>query len=352
MPRRMRLGRHPRPQGAGAGGEDVLHVVLAAQPDLGDGADRLDVAVQLGDDPSVADEDPVVERPEAAEPEDVAGRAHGQPRGQRIVEVQHRAVRRRLVGEDAGLGLDVVGHRAVAVEVVGRDVEHRGHPRVEAVGALELEARHLGHDQPVGGEVERVLRQRRADVARHQGRPHLGAEQLAGQRRRRGLAVGAGDRDDVGLHGAPAELELADDGHAARAGGDEGGQRRAARPGSPPRGRRRRTPRAGGRPSTAGSPPPRARAPPARSDAAGPESDASTRPPSRRIRRAAATPLLASPTTETVAPESQRRYSGPRSGVPVMSSSSSCMNVVTALSIDPSPSHFRAPALAFRLSGA
>ena len=38
---------------------------------------------------------------------------------------------------------------------------------------------------------------------------------------------------------------------------------------------------------------------------------ASTRPPTRRISRAAATPLFASPTTETVLPASQRRYAGP-----------------------------------------
>ena len=37
------------------------------------------------------------------------------------------------------------------------------------------------------------------------------------------------------------------------------------------------------------------------------ESEASTRPPRRRISRAAATPLLASPTTETVLSASDRR---------------------------------------------
>ena len=41
--------------------------------------------------------------------------------------------------------------------------------------------------------------------------------------------------------------------------------------------------------------------------ARGLESEASTRPPRRRIRRAAATPLLASPTTDTVFSASHRR---------------------------------------------
>ena len=43
------------------------------------------------------------------------------------------------------------------------------------------------------------------------------------------------------------------------------------------------------------------------SDAGAPESDASTRPPTRRMSRAAAMPLRARPTTETVRPASQRR---------------------------------------------
>ena len=43
------------------------------------------------------------------------------------------------------------------------------------------------------------------------------------------------------------------------------------------------------------------------SDAGSPASDASTRPPTRRMSRAAAMPLRARPTTETVRPASQRR---------------------------------------------
>ncbi len=66
--------------------------------------------------------------------------------------------------------------------------------------------------------------------------------------------------------------------------------------------------------------PPAQRATPSRSSARAsavrpsraPESEASTRVPSRRSRRAAATPLLARPTTATVRVASQSRYGRPR----------------------------------------
>ena len=73
------------------------------------------------------------------------------------------------------------------------------------------------------------------------------------------------------------------------------------------------------------------------SDARGLESDASTRPPSLRTSRAAATPLRASPTTATVRPASHRWYVGPRSSDPLMSSSSSRAQIVATLSIVSSP---------------
>ena len=63
-------------------------------------------------------------------------------------------------------------------------------------------------------------------------------------------------------------------------------------------------------------------------------SEASTVPLTRRIRRAAATPLFASPTTETVLPASRRRYAGPRPVAPFMSSSSSCSQLAAVSMID------------------
>src|SRR5262249_27753951 len=59
-------------------------------------------------------------------------------------------------------------------------------------------------------------------------------------------------------------------------------------------------------------------------DARSTASDASTVPPTRRMSRAAATPLRARPTTATVRPARWRRYAGPRPAAPFISSSSSC----------------------------
>ena len=62
---------------------------------------------------------------------------------QRIVEVHHGEVVRRLRGEDARLGRRVAVEAVVAIEVIGRDVEQDGDARVERLHRLQLEARHL-----------------------------------------------------------------------------------------------------------------------------------------------------------------------------------------------------------------
>ena len=218
------LGAQARPQRAGGGGEDVLDVVLAAQRDVRERADLLDVAVQLGHDGAAPHEDAVIEGAQPAEPEDARAGARGEGRRDGIVGVEHRAVRLGLVGEDPRLGLDVALDRSVPVEVIGGDVEHDGHPRPQELDRLELKARRLRHDEAVGGEVQGVGGERGADIAAHEDGPHRSAHELAREGGRGRLAVGARDGDEIGFHDAPAELELADDGHAARAGGLEHGQ--------------------------------------------------------------------------------------------------------------------------------
>ena len=206
----------PDPERARRRGQDILHVVLAAQTDLGQRQHRLHVTVELGDDEAVAHEHPVVEHPLTAEPEHVRPRARRQRRRRRVVGVQHGAVGRRLVQEDPCLRVGVAREVAVTVEVVGREVEHRRHPWLERLDRLELERRDLGHHEAVDGERERVGGQRRPDVATDQHRPRLLGQQRAGEGRRRRLAVRPGDGDRLGLHRAPAELQLADERHAPR----------------------------------------------------------------------------------------------------------------------------------------
>ena len=220
--RRADRGRgHARPQCAGGGGEDVFDVVLAAQEDLRQRADLLDVTVELGGDPAIAHEHAVRHRRPPAEPQHRRRRPVGQGPRRLVVEVEHRAVGRRLIREDPRLRVDVRLEASVAIEVVGRQVQHHRHPRLKELGGFELEARRLAHDEPVGRERERVRRQRRADVAGDQDRTRLLGQHGADERRGGGLAVRPGDRDRVGLGRPPAELELADDRDLPRAGRSE-----------------------------------------------------------------------------------------------------------------------------------
>jgi hypothetical protein len=109
----------------------------------------------------------------------------------------------------------------MTIEVVGRDVEHRRHARPERLDRLELERGDLGDDEAAGRERERVGGERSTDVAAHQHRARRGGDQGAGERRGGRLAVGPRDGDGVSLHGAPAELELADHRRPTSAGGRE-----------------------------------------------------------------------------------------------------------------------------------
>ena len=212
------LGRDAGPQRAGRGGQYVLDVVRPAQEDLAEGADALDVAIELRGHPVAVHEDPMLELAAPAEQHDAGPRAPRQARRRLVVGVEHRAIGRRLVQEDSRLGVQVRREAAVSIEMVRRHVEHRGHARVEGLGRFELEARHLTHDEAVGTERERVSRERHADVAAHEHWTGLLGEQRARERGGRRLAVGPGDRDGVRLHRAPAQLQLTDDRDALRSG--------------------------------------------------------------------------------------------------------------------------------------
>ena len=110
------------------------------------------------------------------------------------------------LAEDARLRTGIRVHRAVPVEVVLRHVEHGRGGGLEVLDAIELEARQLEH--PDLGQrrglalfVLRVERggerveHRRPDVAGRGDAAAAALDQQRGQRGRRRLAVGAGDRD-------------------------------------------------------------------------------------------------------------------------------------------------------------
>jgi hypothetical protein len=160
----------------------------------------------------------------------------------------------RASAEDPRLRGRVGRHRAVPVEMVLGEVEQRGRVGLEPGDAVELEARELEHPdlrqaitQHLGrAGVDRVgegLQHRRPDVAGDRDPLAAALDQQGGQRRRRRLAVGAGDRDHLGRvvgRGAQAlervgeDVELALDRHAClgrggEQGGDAGVVRREAR---------------------------------------------------------------------------------------------------------------------------
>ncbi len=175
------------------------------------------VAVFAPEDLAVAHERAALDFLLAAEPVHLRAGLAGQTGASGIVSVQDRVILRRLVLEDPRLGQHVGVEAVVAVEMVGRDVEDDGDFGMEALDALELEAGDLQHVVGVRGRIRNQRDGGRADVAAHQHLVSAHADDFAGQRRGGGLAVGAGDGEDVSLEKPRRQLDFADDGNALRA---------------------------------------------------------------------------------------------------------------------------------------
>ena len=117
----------------------------------------------------------------------------------RIVAVQHAHGAWR---EDARLARGR-RHRAVPVEVILAHVEHgRGVARERSSVVCQLEAGQLEHPdlraaQSASSRVAQRVERRRTDVAGHRDAHARSLDQQAGQVRDGGLAVGAGDADDL-----------------------------------------------------------------------------------------------------------------------------------------------------------
>ncbi|HEV8629564.1 MAG TPA: hypothetical protein VGV61_04540 [Thermoanaerobaculia bacterium] len=152
--------------------------------------------------------------------ENALARRHRERRHRRVVGVEHRHVALVLAQEDAPLGRRIARHVGVTVEVVGRQVEQRRGVGAEGVGGLELEARQLD-DEGAPGRAVGHRGQRQADVAAHLD-GHAGvAQQVAGHRRRRALAVAAGDPHHRPLQEGEGELDFGDHRHTAVARRDQ-----------------------------------------------------------------------------------------------------------------------------------
>ena len=133
----------------------------------------------------------------------------------RIVGVDHREVARVLVLEDPRLRRAVRLDVGMPIEVVGRKIQHHRDPRMERVDLLELKAARLDDVKRVRRRLGHLRAQRRADVAADGHLESGRLEHPPGQRRRRRLALGAGDRDHPALQPSRRELDLRDHRDAA-----------------------------------------------------------------------------------------------------------------------------------------
>ena len=115
------------------------------------------------------------------------------------------------VRKELGLGEGVVAVAAVPCKMVGRDVEQDADMRMKLGCGGKLIARELGHE-PLPRRARVDARDRRlTDVADGRGGHARCAQQMIGERRRGGLAVGAGDTDPALGRKAERELGLTHD---------------------------------------------------------------------------------------------------------------------------------------------
>ncbi len=163
--------------------------------------------------------------------------------------------------------------------------------RAKGFGGFELEAGKLQHVPLVRARGLHHRRRRRSDVAAHLRGDAARLENMTGQRGGRGLAVRAGDADDLALKKPACQFQIADHAHAARGARRPRRRDRRARRAKARSDRRRRTRhRSAARPST-----------PARLRSAF-RSTARTLAPFSSNSSTAATPLRAIPTTTTFSP--------------------------------------------------
>ena len=205
---------YARDHGHGRSGQRILQVVFAGYVDLVDPADGLAVGGRAEHDLALPHERAVLHLIAAGEPHDLRLCAFRHVPGHGIVPVENHEVICILHFKDALLEGDVLLHGAVAVQVILGDVEHRADVGMEQRGGLHHEGGNLAH-----GHVARLhLRHRAgigcADVTHHVGALARVLEDLAQQRDRGGLAVGARDRQQHAGGLSVGVLDLAHDLHA------------------------------------------------------------------------------------------------------------------------------------------
>ena len=212
-PRDALVGR-PRLEGERGGSQGVLRVVGPLDAHVVEAAQDVVAPAQAHDETPVLVEPGAVRRAAGrllAEDRDAPSReaqplCHG---AARLVGAQRAQAVGPHVRKDALLVRRVGLERAMPLDVVGRHVEHGRGARREPARAMQLEARQLGDEHLAGGAPGDACDGRQSDVAHRAGLQPRGAQQLAGERGGRGLAVGPRDGEPVARALAPRELRLA-----------------------------------------------------------------------------------------------------------------------------------------------
>ena len=121
--------------------QHVFEVVSAFETDIARG-EELSLALRIPvEEKPAAHECTMFDFRHAAEKYWRGGHLVNQVRGAGVVGVQHGKIRLVLVHEDAPLGGYVGLEAGVPIQVVGRNIQDRGHHRMQAVNGFELKAR-------------------------------------------------------------------------------------------------------------------------------------------------------------------------------------------------------------------
>ncbi len=212
-----RIRRDAREHGDAGGGENVFDVVFATQRNIGPVQEAHAVVRRAKNDPAALEARTLVDRLAPAEPE-TARPFRRQASGGGIVGVHHGRIFGALILENSLFRPGVGFERGVTVEVIGRQVEQRGNVGTEMIGdGLELKAGNLGHGDRVVPGLIHQRNERRAHVSADQHAAAGFAQDVAREQRGGGLAVRAGDRDQLAAQEARCQLNLAPDRNAAGA---------------------------------------------------------------------------------------------------------------------------------------
>ncbi len=125
-----------------------------------------------------------------------------------VVGVVDQQVVCLLVHRDSAFGQSVLLEALITIEMIGSHVQQHSHARMELRDMLELEGADLQHHYIAGACLEHHLAEGDADVPGDMGITSCMLQDETCQLRRRCLAVGSRDRNDVRSAARRCDLDL------------------------------------------------------------------------------------------------------------------------------------------------